>query len=145
MRSRLVWQDKQERTFVLALDAGEEVIGALGEFVAGSDLAGAKLSAHGTLERATLGLFDLRHQTYRTIEFAHPELVSLEGEVLRPDSGRPRLHLHAVLDLGGKRRGGHLLRASVLTGLELTIVEPPVVLRHRQRPDNRLALVDPIV
>lgn len=145
MRSRLVWQDKQERTFVLGLDAGEEIVAALGEFAASCDLAGAELSAHGAFERATIGTFDLRRQEYRAIELVRPELVSLVGELLRPEAGRPRLHLHAVLDLGGRRRGGHLLRAVVRTGLELTVVEPPLVLRHRQRPDNRLALVDPIV
>ena len=143
MRSRLVWQDKQERTFVLMLEAGEEVISALDEFAAACDLAGAALSAHGAFERATLGIFDLREQEYRTIELVRPELVSLVGEVLRPEAGRARLHLHAVLDLGGRRRGGHLLRATVRSGLEPTVVEPPLVLHHRQRPDNRLALVDP--
>lgn len=146
MRSRLVWQDKQERTFVLMLDAGEEITAALDEFAAGCDLAGAELSAHGGFERATLGMFDLRRQAYRPIELVRPELVSLTGEVSRPAAaGRPQLHLHAVFDLGGQRRGGHLLRGVVRGGLELTVVEPPLVLRHRPRPDNRLALVDPIV
>lgn len=145
MRSRLVWQDKLERTFVLMLDAGEEITAALDEFAAGCDLAGAELSAQGAFERATLGVFDLRRQAYRSIDLVRPELVSLTGEMLRPAAGRPRLHLHAVLDLGGQRRGGHLLRGIVRSGLELTVVEPPLVLRHRPRPDNRLALVDPIV
>jgi hypothetical protein len=65
------------------------------------------------------------------------------GDIAAADDGKPSLHMHAVLGLAdGTTRGGHFLKGIVRPTLEVTIVETPVRLRRRQRPELGLALID---
>ena len=68
MKSRLVWQQAGERTFVLILETGEEAFSAISEFAARNQLSGASLTALGAFERVSVGWFDLAARTYRPIE-----------------------------------------------------------------------------
>jgi predicted DNA-binding protein with PD1-like motif len=145
MRSRLVWEDAGERTFVVVLDAGDEAFAALTEFANANRLGGASLTAIGAFERATVGWFDLRAKTYRPIEIDEQcEGLSLIGDIAVGDDGRASLHIHAVLGLkDGTTRGGHLLNGTVRPTLEVTIVETPTHLRRRRQPDLGIALIQP--
>jgi hypothetical protein len=50
--------------------------------------------------------------------------------------------MHVVLGLNdGSTRGGHLLEATVRPTLEVTVVEAPVHLRRKKRPDLGIALI----
>jgi predicted DNA-binding protein with PD1-like motif len=145
MKSRLVWQQAGERTFVLVLESGEEAFSAITEFAAGNQLSGASLTALGAFERASVGWFDLAARTYRAIEVGEQcEGLSLLGDIALGDDGKPSLHMHAVLGLSdGTTRGGHFLKGTVRPTLEVTIVETPVHLRRRRRPELGIALIDP--
>jgi uncharacterized protein len=145
MKSRLVWEQAGERTFVLVLDAGDEAFAAITEFANRNRLGGASLSAIGAFERATVGWFDLRAKTYRPIKINEQcEGLTLLGDIAIGDDGKASLHMHAVLCLrDGTTRGGHFLNGIVRPTLEVTIVETPAHLRRRNQPALGLALIHP--
>ncbi|HEY1427056.1 MAG TPA: PPC domain-containing DNA-binding protein [Caulobacteraceae bacterium] len=142
MKSKLVWA--AERTFVLVLDPGDEVLAAITRFAVETGLQAASLTAIGAFERATVGWFDLKRRAYHPIAINEQcEALSLVGDIALGDDGTPTLHAHAVLGLrDGSTRGGHLLRAVVQPTLEVTLVETPAPLRRRRRPELGIALID---
>ena len=143
MKSKLVWENSGERTFVLVLDAGEEAFAAITKFAAQEKLSAASFTALGAFERATVGWFDIGAKSYRKIPVNQQcEVLSAIGDIAEGDDGKPSLHLHAVLGLiDGSTRGGHLLEAIVQPTLEVTVVEAPAHLRRKQRPDLGIALI----
>jgi uncharacterized protein len=145
MKSRLVWEQAGERTFVVVLDAGDEAFGALVDFANRNRLSGASLSAIGAFQRATVGWFDLRARTYLPIHIDEQcEALSLLGDIAVGDDDKASLHMHAVLGLkDGTTRGGHFLKGIVRPTLEVTIVETPAHLRRRKQPGWGIALVQP--
>lgn len=145
MKSRLVWEQAGERTFVLVLDAGDEAFAAITDFANKNRLGGGSLSAVGAFERATVGWFDLRAKTYRPIEIDEQcEGLTLLGDIAVGDDGKASVHVHAVLGLrDGTTRGGHFLEGIVRPTLEVTIVETPAHLRRRKQPNLGIALIQP--
>ena len=145
MKSRLVWEQAGERTFVAVLDAGDEAFATITDFANRHSLGGASLTAIGAFERATVGWFDLRAKTYRPIEIDQQcEGLTLLGDIAIGDDGRASLHMHAVLGLrDGTTRGGHFLKGIVRPTLEVTIVETPTHLRRRKQPGLGIALIHP--
>lgn len=145
MKSRLVWEDAGERTFVVVLDAGDEAFTALTDFANRHRLGGASLSAIGAFERVTVGWFDLRAKTYRPIEIDEQcEGLSLLGDIAIGDDGKASVHIHAVLGLSdGTTRGGHFLKGIVRPTLEVTIIETPAHLRRKKQPGLGIALIQP--
>jgi predicted DNA-binding protein with PD1-like motif len=145
MKSRLVWEQAGERTFVVVLDAGDEAFAAISDFANSNRLGGASLSAIGAFERATVGWFDLRAKSYRPIEIDEQcEGLTLLGDIAVGDDGRASLHMHAVLGLkDGSTRGGHFLNGIVRPTLEVTIVETPAHLRRRKQAGLGIALIQP--
>jgi predicted DNA-binding protein with PD1-like motif len=145
MKSRLVWEQAGERTFVAVLDAGDEAFATITDFANRHSLGGASLTAIGAFERATVGWFDLRAKTYRPIEIDQQcEGLTLLGDIAIGDDGRASLHMHAVLGLqDGTTRGGHFLKGIVRPTLEVTIVETPTHLRRRKQPELGIALIQP--
>ena len=145
MKSRLVWEQAGERTFVVVLDAGDEAFATITEFANKNRLGGASLSAIGAFERATVGWFDLRTKAYRPIEVDEQcEGLTLLGDIAIGDDGKASLHMHAVMGLSdGTTRGGHFLKGIVRPTLEVTIVETPAHLRRRKQPGLGIALIHP--
>jgi predicted DNA-binding protein with PD1-like motif len=143
MKSRLVWEQAGERTFVVVLDAGDEAFAAITDFADRNRLDGASLTAIGGFERATVGRFDLRSQTYQPIRIDQPcEGLTLLGDITLGDDGRARLHMHAVLGLrDGSIRGGHFLEGIVRPTLEVTVVETLTQLHRRKQAVTGLALI----
>jgi uncharacterized protein len=143
MKSKLVWETAGERTFVLILDSGEEAFAAITKFASREKLCGASLAALGAFERAAVGWFDIDSKKYRKIPVDEQcELLSAIGDIAEDDDGDASLHLHVVLGLSdGSTKGGHLLEATVRPTMEVTIVETPVHLRRKMRPDLGIALI----
>ncbi|MBS0222216.1 MAG: DNA-binding protein [Proteobacteria bacterium] len=144
MKSKLVWENSGERTFVLVLDAGDEAFAEIAAFAGRASLKAASLTALGAFERATVGWFDLQRKTYRPVSIDEQcEGLSLLGDIALGDDGKPSLHMHAVLGLSdGSVRGGHFLNGIVRPTLEVTILETPAHLRRRKKPELGLALID---
>jgi predicted DNA-binding protein with PD1-like motif len=145
MKSKLVSEKAGERTFVVILDPGEEAFAAITEFAGREKLSGASLTALGAFERAVVGWFDPDTKKYRNIPVDQQcELLSAIGDIAEGDDGKPSLHLHVVLGLSeGSTKGGHLLKATVRPTMEVTIVESPVHLRRKKRPELGIALISP--
>lgn len=145
MRSRLVWEDAGERTFVVVLDAGDDAFTSLTDFANQHHLGSAALSAIGAFERVTVGWFDLRARTYRPIAIHEQcEGLSLLGDIAIGDDYKASVHIHAVLGLSdGTTRGGHFLKGIVRPTLEVTIVETRAHLRRRKQPGLGIALIQP--
>ncbi|RUU13059.1 DUF296 domain-containing protein [Mesorhizobium sp. USDA-HM6] len=144
MKSKLVAESSGQRTFVVVLDPGEEAIAALTAFAGQKDITGASLTAIGAFEKATVGWFDFQSKSYRKIPVDEQcEVLSAIGDIAVDDSGKPSLHLHAVLGLSdGSARGGHLLEGIVRPTLEITVLESPGYLRRSKRPELGIALID---
>ncbi|RUW23498.1 DUF296 domain-containing protein [Mesorhizobium sp. M4B.F.Ca.ET.215.01.1.1] len=144
MKSQLVAESAEQRTFIVVLDMGEEAFSALTAFAADHDIGSASLTAIGAFERATVGWFDFEKTEYRRIPVLEQcEVLSAIGDIATGDDGKPSLHVHAVLGLAdGTTRGGHLLNGHVRPTLEVTLVETPGHLRRRTRPELGIALID---
>lgn len=115
-----------ERTFVLTLDPGEEVIQVLSDFTEETAIELASFTAIGGFQHASLGFFNLDTEGFDEIPFSaeQMEILSLSGEITRWDDGSPRVHGHVVVGLpDGTTRGGHLLEGVVRPILIANVVE----------------------
>lgn len=145
MRSRLLHDVDELRTFALIFDKGDDPIELLTTFAQEHQLTGSAFTAIGALRRATLGFFDPDCMDYATMDVDEQcEILSLLGDVAIGDDGTPSVHAHVTL---GKKDyaaiGGHLFSAQVWPTLELTLQESPKHLRKRPDPETGLALIRP--
>ena len=143
MRTKLL-VDGQERVWALVLDAGEEVMDALGGWARQEGLSACSLTAIGAFSRATVGFFEVERRDYARIEIEEQvEVLALTGNVAMADGG-PKIHAHVVLGTrDGGARGGHLLAGHVRPTLEVIAREAPAPLRRRHDPDTGLPLLAP--
>jgi uncharacterized protein len=141
MRSKLLNADPPV-TYAVVLDTGDEVTGALGNFVRDQEVEAASVTAIGAFSRALLGYFQWETKQYKQIAVEEQvEVLSLLGDVAVGEQG-PTLHLHAVLGKAdGSVVGGHLLEAHVRPTLEIILIQPPSYLRKRKDPETGLALI----
>jgi uncharacterized protein len=144
MKSKLIQNGGQERTFALVFETGEEVVAGLLQFAKELKVSGAHLTAIGAFERVTLGFFELTKRDYKRIAIQEQvELMSLVGNIARDDKGDPKLHAHVVVGKSdGTAHGGHLLDAHVRPTLEVVLVESSQHLRRTMRGAYGLALLD---
>jgi len=143
MKSKVLRAHEGERTIVLILDAGDEPITLLTRFAAEHNIRAARFSAIGAFSEVVLGYFDMERKTYVKSAIAEQvEVLSLLGDIAI-ESGKPKVHAHAVL---GKRdcsaHGGHLLSATVKPTLEVMLIESRRELAKTFRPEFGLALID---
>lgn len=143
MRSRMLQTDGR-RTYVLALDEGEEVVETLTRFASANALTAARFTAIGALSRVKVGFWRPEAQTYKEIPIDDQvEVLALTGFVTRGADADVKLHAHVVVGTSeGLARGGHLLEARVRPTLEVVLVDEPVELRRRHDDRTGLALLD---
>ena len=142
MNARQLHEEGGEKTFVLVLESGDEVVSEITGFARENGLDAASLTAIGAFSEATLGYFDIEKKEYEEIAVAEQtEVLSLLGDVaLNGDD--PELHAHVVLGRrDGTARGGHLLEARVRPTLEVVLVEAPKHLKKRTDKETGLALI----
>lgn len=143
MKSRLIHDDDGQRTYVVILDQGDEVMACLQRFVERERMTAAQVSAIGAFESAVLAYWNWQAREYEEHSVDEQvEALSLLGEVSAEASGKPKLHLHAVL---GRRDastlGGHLMSARVRPTLEVLFTESPAHLRRVHDAAAGLALI----
>jgi predicted DNA-binding protein with PD1-like motif len=127
MRSRLVHEADGQRTFVVVLETGDEVMSVLKRFAGEQRLTAAQITAIGAFRDAVISYFDWEQKTYLKIPVKEQvEVASMIGDVATDVDGSPALHVHLVL---GRRDGsalaGHLAEAHVRPTLEVIITESP--------------------
>ena len=82
-------------TYLLVLQKGEEIISALTQFAAQTNLTCATVSGIGATDDAEMGVFDTFEKQYYTKQIrAMTEITALCGNITQKD-GKPYVHLHA--------------------------------------------------
>jgi predicted DNA-binding protein with PD1-like motif len=153
MKSRLL-NDDGPRTYAVALESGEPLIGSLTQFARSERLSGGEFTAIGALATAKLAFFNWETKAYDELPVdEQTELLSLNGrvtlpegaDVAAPDFDRdPHFHVHCVLGRrDGSTIGGHLMEAEVRPTCEVFLTESPVHLTRRTDPESGLPVLDP--
>jgi predicted DNA-binding protein with PD1-like motif len=145
MRGRLLHEADGQRTFVVILDTGDEVLTALKAFADRERLQAASMTAIGALRDAVLGYFDWERKEYQRNPINEQvEVAAFIGDIAFTEDDKRSLHIHTVL---GRRDGGayagHLMEAHVRPTLEVMLIETPTHMRKRHDPESGLALIDP--
>jgi uncharacterized protein len=143
MKSKRIHEHGGEKTFVLIFETGDEVAAGLADFARRETLAAAHFTAIGALRDVTLGYFDWEKKEYTRIPLGEQvEVLSLVGDVVLDEGGKPKVHAHIVVGrFDGSTRGGHLLEAHVRPTLEVVLVESPAHLHRRHDSESGLALI----
>lgn len=143
MQSKLL-SERDERTFALIFDTGEEAMNGLLQFARQEELTAAHFTAIGAFQDVTLGWFNVGTKEYETIPVGEQvEVLSLVGNVAVHDD-EPKIHAHVVVGRrDGTALGGHLLEAHVRPTLEVSLVETPKHLRRKIDPETGLPLISP--
>jgi predicted DNA-binding protein with PD1-like motif len=145
MRTKLIHEACGQRTFVVVLESGEEVMAQLKSFADREELKAAQLTAIGAFSDTVLGYFDWEQKQYRRNPVNEQvEVAAFIGDIALTKDNERSLHVHLVL---GRRDGsalaGHLIEAHVRPTLEVVLTEHPAHLRKRHDPESGLALIDP--
>src|SRR5918994_1943003 len=140
MKSKLIDEQPEERTFALVFGPGDEVMAGLRAFAKEANLAAARLTAIGAFRDVTLGFFDPDRKEYdKNALNEQVEVLSLLGNVAVHE-GKPAVHAHVVVGKrDGTAHGGHLLEAHVRPTLEVIVVESPQHLRRETDEATGLA------
>jgi predicted DNA-binding protein with PD1-like motif len=144
MRDKLIHSTGDQRTFVIVLESGEEVMSCLQHFAAAQHIDAAQITAIGAFSDAELAYFDWEHKKYLPNKVDEQvEVAAFAGDVALGPDGKVALHVHCVL---GRRDGsalaGHLTRGHVRPTLEIVLIQSPGHLRKRHDADSGLALID---
>lgn len=144
MRAQLI-HDGSQKTWVLVLDEGDEVVSTLTAFAKEHQLSASHFTALGAFSTVTLGYFDRDRKEYDRIPIDDQvEVVSMVGDVALDQDDQPKIHAHVVLGKrDGTAHGGHLLEAHVWPTLEVIVTESPDHLRRRMNPALGFALIEP--
>jgi len=143
MKSKLLHEAHGQRSFAMVLDEGDEVRECLQRLAEQEQLSAAQVSAIGAFAHARLRYFDWDAKRYQPIPLEEQvEVVSLNGDIAEDRSGRPKLHLHAVLGRrDGSAMGGDLESGHVRPTLEVMITESPAHLRRGHEEKTGPALI----
>jgi predicted DNA-binding protein with PD1-like motif len=144
MRHRLIDETYGRRTFVVALEIGEEVVGTITELAQELSLGSSSMTGIGAFQRVRLGWLDWERSGFReNLIDEQVELLSLVGNIADEEE-KPHLHAHVVVARhDATTRGGHLVEAIVRPTLELVIVESPDHLQRRHDEKTGLVLLKP--
>lgn len=145
MQSRILTETENGAIWLLVLASGEEVKQTLLDFATAQALQSASFVALGAFEKAKIGYFQWEEKKYKEIAVDEQvEVITLAGDIVRDEKGKPSLHAHTVLGRSdGSTRGGHLLQGLVRPTLEITLTQSPAHLVRRMHPELGIALIEP--
>ncbi|MFX1512214.1 MAG: PPC domain-containing DNA-binding protein [Promethearchaeota archaeon] len=123
---------KQDRTFVVRLTSGEDILNSLTKFLKQHNISSSIILGIGAVSKANIGFFDGKE--YLTIEFNETmEIMTCCGNSsLFQD--KPFPHIHIVLGKkNGKSCGGHVLPGCIIgaTGEFFVIEVTPAIQRSK--------------
>jgi hypothetical protein len=145
MHSKLVSKPGETRVWIAILERGEEVKKQLLALAQKENIENASFVALGAFEKAVIAYFDWEQKKYLPIPIDEQvEVITLTGDIVPDDKGKPSLHAHTVLGrCDGSTRGGHLIEGHVRPTLEITVTELPAHLKRHKHPDLGVALIEP--
>ena len=109
-------------TYMLRIDAGEDVLESLMDLCEKEGIRLAQVNAIGAADFAAIGVYDLQEKNYHREDLdGFMEIASLSGSVTEMD-GRPYIHLHATLaDQQNTVHGGHVIQMRVGATCEMFV------------------------
>lgn len=130
--------------WIAVLAPGEEAKASLLAIAREHGIETASFVALGAFEKAVIAYFDWPTKKYQPIPVDRQvEVITLVGDIVPDEKGKPSLHAHVVLGLpDGSTRGGHLVEGHVRPTLEVTITETPAHLTRRKHPELGVALIE---
>ena len=144
MRYKILADNTPERSMMLVLDKGDEVLTQLREFAREQGITAARFSAIGAFSSCTLAFFERDQRAYRDMPIDEQvEVLSLTGSIGVID-GAPRVHAHAIIGMPDcSARGGHMVAGTVWPALEVSLVVSPGALNARIDDESGLPLLVP--
>ena len=123
MQSKLVSKPGETRTWIAVLESGEEAKQSLLSLAKKEGIEAASFVALGAFQKAVIGYFDWQAKKYQPLPIDEQvEVVTLVGDIVPDEKGKPSLHAHTVLGRSdGSTRGGHLIEGHVRPTLEITV------------------------
>ena len=111
-------------TWMLRIDAGEELVESLKAMCAREGIRLAQVSAIGAADKASVGVYDLAEKRYHREDLeGFMEIASLSGSVTEMN-GEPYTHLHGTLaDQRNVLHGGHVISLRVGATCEMFVRE----------------------
>ncbi len=142
MRSVILHEDGDLRTWLLVMDAGDEAMSEITSFARAQQINAAGLPAIGACTATTLSYFDAKVGVYRSRSFTEQmELASFIGDIA-DDDGDPVMHAHVVLGRSDfSAIAGHLDAITVGPTMEIVLTEHPAHLRKRVDRRSGLTLI----
>ena len=146
MKSKLVSKPGETRVWIAVLEMGEEAKAQITALAKQEGIENASFVALGAFEKATIAYFDWQKKKYQNISVDEQvEVITLVGDIVPDDKGKPSLHAHTVLGRSdGSTRGGHLIEGHVRPTLEITVTELPAHLKRHKHPELGVALIEPV-
>lgn len=127
--------DAGTKVFFITFKTGDDVLSGIKRFARENGIRSGTVSAVGALGCTVTGWYDVRiHRLKTRVLPGDREVVSLAGN-LSMLGDAPLAHLHVALaDAHGNVQGGHLVRAFVGPGLEVTVTATPQTLERVEDP-----------
>jgi len=146
MKTALLYEEHDLRTFVVVLQTGDEAMRAIESFAREHHLRASQFTAIGAFERAVVGYFDWSSKQYVPIPIDQQvEVLSMSGDITL-EKQTHKLHAHVVVGKSdGTAHGGHLIAGHVRPTLEVMVTELPKHLYRRHDEESGIALIDPFV
>jgi predicted DNA-binding protein with PD1-like motif len=144
MKTALLYEEHDLKTFALVLESGDEAMHALESWAAENRVRASQFTAIGAFQRATVAYFDWSTKEYKPISIDEQvEVLAMNGDITL-DQQRPKVHAHVVLGKSdATAHGGHLLKGFVRPTLEIIVTELPRHLYRHHDAASGLALIDP--
>ena len=131
-----------ERTYVISLAPGEEIIESLDEFLKEEGIKNAYFSGIGAVKEAELAHYRVDNKKYSSKLFVEPlEVANLTGNAFLFE-GKPLVHAHATLANDGfKTIAGHLVKGVISAACEIVLVKLDAQLRKKYSEEIGLKLL----
>ena len=135
---------KANDTYIVRIDAGQEVLACLKELCRKENVSCAHVSAIGAASHAIIGVYDLEKQEYCREELnGFMEIASLTGNVTQMN-GQVYLHLHGVLaDQNHRLYGGHIIELQIGATCELYLRVLPASISREKDDSLGINLIRP--
>jgi predicted DNA-binding protein with PD1-like motif len=142
VQSKLLHEDRGQRTFALILQTGDEAMSCLQEFANRERVAAAHLTAIGAFQEAQIASFDWELKQYVPIPIREQVEVASSSVTLRLPMGSPA-SMFTPFSVGGMARvAGHLQKGHTADAGN-HCHESPAYLRKVRDAESGLALISP--
>ena len=144
MKTALLYEEHDLRTFAVVLQTGDEAMSALESFAREHRVRASQFTAIGAFQRAVVGYFEWSSRKYKPIAIDEQvEVLTMNGDITLEKESH-KLHAHVVVGKSdGSAHGGHLIKGVVRPTLEIMVTELPKHLYRRHDAESGIALIDP--